>query len=339
MRVGYFRPSFMPGLYPGEHLLSALNRAVLRGSVPSSKSLIAGPYMEAGTLIPGEVLRPLYLRISEQFPELTLQELMQRHTLWPYFRPFFPKGIDLPPESSWKEFYQNRGTLTPSADLRVRHARQWRWCVECARQDFDHYGLGYWHLEHQIPGQTVCQQHPNEPLQGACSDCGSRISALSKKIRLYPGMICPICHQQMGSTRTNVNHPSLDWLLRSSTGLQSGLFHFDWWRAKCDIFECLGFVPQSRNTLAQNKAISRMKARLMHGIPLDVRNWLFQSHEGGLFREHDRISALCLRQLYDDSLMVHPVSGLLFTWILLRDTHDLSAYFTNRTILDEVRTA
>lgn len=32
-------------------------------------------------------------------------------------------------------------------------------CVECVREDFDHFGFSYWHRAHQLPCTLVCHKH------------------------------------------------------------------------------------------------------------------------------------------------------------------------------------
>lgn len=319
--------SYMPHLFPGEHLLGALNRAKYRGAIKDWRQLNAGAALDRGTITPNYILRPLYSAVSQQFPALTTAELMVNNTLWPYFRSFLPEQPLYPPsEDEWLTSYNSRHVLAPNADVRIKHAKQWRWCIHCAQSDREHYGTSYWHVEHQLPGLKHCPQHSESPLLGSCDECGSRVDTLNPSIRLHRAPLCPQCNDKISPAKALPEHPAIDWVTSVSIQLQSGDYTFNWPKAKADIFKTIGFIPQSRNSLAQNNAISKIRKNLLNGLPLSIRNWFFQSEFGKDFNESEEISALCLRQLYKESTLAHPLSCMLMTWILLNETKDLSQY-------------
>lgn len=320
-------PTYMPHLFPGEHLLGALNRAKYRGAIKDWRQLGAGAALDSSTITPNYVLRPLYSAVSQQFNSLTTAELMTENTLWPYFRSFMPERPLHPPcEDEWITSYNSRNVLVPNVDIRIKHARQWRWCLHCAQSDRERYGTSYWHVEHQLPGLKHCPEHSDSPLLGSCEECGSQVDTLNPSIRLHRAPQCPQCNERINSAKVLPEHPAIDWIASVSIQLQSGEYMFNWPKAKTDIFKAIGFIPQSRSSVARNKAISKARKKLSHGLPLTIRNWFFQSKYGESYNESEEISALCLRQLYKESTFVHPLSCMLMTWILLNETQDLSQY-------------
>ena len=57
------RCSFMPRIYPGEHLISAICRGALLGNVKNWRYLSTPDKKEGGNLSPSHVLRPLFVTI------------------------------------------------------------------------------------------------------------------------------------------------------------------------------------------------------------------------------------------------------------------------------------
>jgi len=74
--------------------------------------------------------------------------------LWVWAMPVYAKELRQlngpPARLQW--FYQLTGNHTSQR-------MQLHFCPVCAREDAMHYGVPYWHCEHQIPGVSVCYRH------------------------------------------------------------------------------------------------------------------------------------------------------------------------------------
>lgn len=63
-------------------------------------------------------------------------------------------------------------------------------CTSCVLEDESNFGIGFWHLVHQIPGVHHCPRHYTL-LIGACHNCG--LPQASEDRWNPPSSICPCC--------------------------------------------------------------------------------------------------------------------------------------------------
>jgi hypothetical protein len=91
---------------------------------------------------------------------MTTSELIQSHTLLPYFSAFLPEDRT--------QFVQSamRGVLGSAVNARlgllassVKIPPYLRVCEQCMIEDERAFGLPYWHRSHQLPGVFVCYKH------------------------------------------------------------------------------------------------------------------------------------------------------------------------------------
>lgn len=100
---------------------------------------------------------PIHLGyFSEQLGAETVDDLINRHTLAPLWRPF------LTPEQ-WQRLAQAMKGDGPITLLRRLTApqspRALRYCPTCVAQDRNEWNEAYWHRIHQAPGVTICPHH------------------------------------------------------------------------------------------------------------------------------------------------------------------------------------
>lgn len=89
----------------------------------------------------------------------TADELIDKHTLFPFYAPFLAKNR--------ARLIREIMRLDDSAQVgpRVTRARQGkkaiylRYCLECAREDRASFGETYWHRLHQLHGVDACSRH------------------------------------------------------------------------------------------------------------------------------------------------------------------------------------
>lgn len=154
--------SFFPTAYPDELLYSILARYHVRSGNISPKAtlreLFGSMTVTATTDLPSHLNA-----LVQNLPPLskhTVEGLIQKHTLYPFYAPFlFPGKAELVRRSmiehSWGDIHTRAGIMASS----VRTPSCLRFCPACFREEQEKYGEAYWHRLHQLPGVFVCPTH------------------------------------------------------------------------------------------------------------------------------------------------------------------------------------
>jgi hypothetical protein len=311
---------------PNEHLLSAICRGKQRGIVNNWRDLLPGHKSDCGIFCAGHVLHPIYASTCSQYQGTTPQQILRNHSLWNYHRSFLPHSQTTPPGiETWHNIYNHKDVLHPKKLIRYRHSKQWRWCLECAQEDYANHGVCYWHIEHQLPGVSHCFHHPKSQLNGACKSCGYQVTNIKDKaVRLFPEDRCPICHSTYINRTAVPEHPVINWITNVTKQLNAEVT-LDTTRLRNDLFQTLKIEPGVR-TAAGIRRTSIARKNIIRALPLDVINWFFQTEKRRDFETRDNITPLCLRLLYDTENFIHPLSWLIISWIVLSKTKNLESY-------------
>lgn len=90
----------------------------------------------------------------------SVDELIYRHTHYPFFAPFLPRDRALLVRDTMRRGGNNRVAerIGISAD-RLKMPAHLRFCPSCVAQDRVQFGETYWHRIHQVPGVEVCPHH------------------------------------------------------------------------------------------------------------------------------------------------------------------------------------
>lgn len=120
--------------------------------------LFGAPGMVLRTGLPGRLER-----LAETFPEgypLDAANLIERHTTFPYFRPFLSEerqaGIEEAMRSTdARGIKATLGMLASGSGAR----EPLRFCPACAQEDMALRGQPYWRRAHQLAGTLVCLRH------------------------------------------------------------------------------------------------------------------------------------------------------------------------------------
>lgn len=120
--------------------------------------LFGAPSMILRTGLPGRLER-----LAETFPEgypLNAAGLIERHTMFPYFRPFLSEERQAGIEEAMR-FTDARGIKATLGMLASGSgAREpLRFCPACAKEDMALRGQPYWRRAHQLAGTLVCLRH------------------------------------------------------------------------------------------------------------------------------------------------------------------------------------
>lgn len=204
------RISFYPTPFPNEHILGTLARWHATLNRQAFSKSVAEISSNTSAINPSSIWRLVYsdiFRIYEkQFP---LEEFLC-HTLWYYYLPFHT--VDVP--SLLGDKNQDTSKLIPVEQIRVKTARNWRWCHHCAQEDIENVGTTYWHASHQAPSMIHCQKH-GEKLIHACSKC--EFHSTDFKTLLLPPIDnkCPSCKSTFDTSA--ITDPIVKWIDRLSS--------------------------------------------------------------------------------------------------------------------------
>lgn len=152
----------IPTPNPDELLYSLCARYAARVKYPSNKSvsldLFNTPNVIASVGLPCRI--GLLREAIPPSSELTVNRLIDEHTLLPYFAPFIPSGrvAQLRQDmtgSGGPRVYSRSGVMAG----KVPEPERLRFCPACKTEDEKRSGETYWHRLHQLSGIEVCSSH------------------------------------------------------------------------------------------------------------------------------------------------------------------------------------
>lgn len=179
MAIGYF-----PRLYPDELLSSAVARYRVHTMVPyyahANKELYGRPQFHTAIAMP-RGLKDLH-RLIEPFVGLSLEELITRTTLYPYYASLCNKETSTRMLSKMVQRRagqcgQHRMGGTEPSITRVKL------CPNCLTEDVNQFGEAYWHRTHQLSCVHFCDKHSTELLEAIIpTDSRKSVPALTSEI-------------------------------------------------------------------------------------------------------------------------------------------------------------
>lgn len=152
--------TFFPSFYPDELLYSRLARYYQKSGliayIYAAEELLANPHDR-----PDFEFLNVYTpsAISLMTNEISMGEIVMRHTMFPYFARFLPMERRKRAYQAMRNMqrdYHNHIAYPKSKDGLSRFAR---YCPLCAEADRQTYGETYWHRQHQIIGVDICPVH------------------------------------------------------------------------------------------------------------------------------------------------------------------------------------
>jgi hypothetical protein len=157
MKIGHF-----PSPYPDEMLYSICARFDSRAAYPNAKStlqeLFGSPTATVVIDLPNRLRK-----LAAGFPigtSLTVNRLIDRHTLLPFYSAF------LPPERVREIRKSMKSRSGPAAHMssgvmasRIPTPDFLKFCPLCIKENEKQFGEAFWHRLHQLPGVMVCPFH------------------------------------------------------------------------------------------------------------------------------------------------------------------------------------
>ena len=153
---------FFPTLYPGELLYSAVARYQIRSGNLSPKLTIEELFNSRSITATADLPCGLDNLVKNLPPHssITVDSLIQHHTLYLFYSPFLPPKRARQIEISMRGIYggniHTRAGIMASA---INTPQYFRFCPDCLQEDLDKYGETYWHRLHQVPGVLFCPIH------------------------------------------------------------------------------------------------------------------------------------------------------------------------------------
>jgi hypothetical protein len=154
--------SFFPKPYPDEILYSIIARYHIRSANTSPKVTLTELFNSSSTVATADL--PSHLNRLNQnlqlFSNSTVEELIDKYTLYPFYSVFLPPKRAIQVKESMKakqggDIHTRAGIMASSITM----PRYFRFCPNCLEQDLRKYGEVYWHRLHQTPGVLVCPIH------------------------------------------------------------------------------------------------------------------------------------------------------------------------------------
>lgn len=154
--------TFFPQPYKDELLYSILARYHIRSGNISPKAtmkeLFGSSTVTAVVDLPSNIENLIKnMPIGAKY---TAEELIYKHTLYPFYSAFLPPKRAELVLSSMKgnkggDIHTRAGIMASS----IASKQYLQFCPECLKEDREKYGEFYWHRVHQIPGIMVCPKH------------------------------------------------------------------------------------------------------------------------------------------------------------------------------------
>lgn len=85
------------------------------------------------------------------------------------------------------------GALSPPTRVGRLFAAAYRMCPECLEEDTKCYGVGHWHVVHQVPAVVRCPRH-QIALHDQCGNCGIPLG--DSRMHALPGDRCRVCRSR-----------------------------------------------------------------------------------------------------------------------------------------------
>ena len=155
MGIAYF-----PEVYPDELVYSVLARYYVHGGYSAYIFCAADVFVNKRVSPDKEFVNALKPEVLESLcRKMTMAELVERHTMFPYYARFLPcerRSRAFEALCSMSGDYNNLLAIPKQKNGENRYLR---YCPLCVEKDRQLYGESYWHRSHQLTGVSVCSKH------------------------------------------------------------------------------------------------------------------------------------------------------------------------------------
>lgn len=298
----------LPALLPNEHLLSVLARWFDTTGRNEFLRMSRRVTSNNKRLNPSAIWRPVYSHLLHHFLDTKgIANVLSEHTLVPYYRSFIKKeNRQLLSEKNLSESSDFK--LLPTLQKNIKKAHCWRWCAECASEDYEEYGVTYWHTYHQIPTMLRCYKH-NVSLLAKCQSCGFEYKHFQRHWLPPKDRECKECHAVFESVKV-LHNPISYWLDAISISLQQNIKTIELDMLITLMKSKLGYetLPKTFPFPLQKK-VAAMQVNFENWLEDELITHYFSREREAIFKEGHKVLNI-LRTVYRDS-PVPPISLLL----------------------------
>lgn len=151
-------PAFFPTPRTGELLYSVLARHS-RWSVEGPKATMDALFGNAGTVASIDLPNRLDALSGHLPASLTVDALIDGHTLAPYYLAFVPADVRDAIHAGMKDAGGNLHLTSGLTAFRAGRVTRLRFCPDCMFDMQTDWGSPHWRRDHQLPSVLVCPQH------------------------------------------------------------------------------------------------------------------------------------------------------------------------------------
>lgn len=156
--MAFVRNCSLSALLPNETIYSWLARAGLISGLATDHDFLLARLGYTGQQLTS-IFPPFIVPVSESLV-LDIDELIAKHTVLPFFKPFiqsdvFQEACTKVREGSCTDAYSQFSLLAN----RIPEPSVLCYCTQCAAQDIKNFGVAYWHVAHQLPWINYCPIH------------------------------------------------------------------------------------------------------------------------------------------------------------------------------------
>jgi hypothetical protein len=106
---------------------------------------------------------PSFISRLADISNIKSEELINKHTIIPYFQSFCEKGLF---QTVLNDIYEgDTKSVCPKLSTISGHVydnKTHNYCPKCVESDVEKYGIAYWHVQHQLPGVSACIRHEQQ---------------------------------------------------------------------------------------------------------------------------------------------------------------------------------
>lgn len=150
--------TFAPLLRHNETLYSWVTRWALLSGYPSGRSAIKVLFGSDNMQLTSSF--PSTLPLVHRFTVQTAKQLIDKHTILPFFKAFLNedayRNFNLAMREGRTEHFHSRLSLLAN---RLPMLQSMLYCPICSKCDYLKLGHTYWHISHQLPAITICTKH------------------------------------------------------------------------------------------------------------------------------------------------------------------------------------
>lgn len=189
--------------------------------------------------------------------------------------------------------------------------KNWRWCRECIEDDFDNYGISYYHYQHQIPGVFSCYKH-SSVLCSTCSKCGFSISLIQQSYIPPNRNQCPSCNEYFSPELVDYDETihSIEQRLKQIVSAGADFRLTDFTR---HIANAIGIDPELPVTMHGNKRLRDWKSFIQSFLSTKAQKVYFRAsnEKNSIMKASPLLTNPRLYKIRHSAEVLHPLIYLI----------------------------